>query len=889
MERFRLTFQRDFHGDLMLVVVGAVVLALAARVIWLAVRDGKLRRGTAIPTAGAVAVLSLGLAAIVAAASAGGVALTVLGAALVNATVLWAWVVVLIWRRGELASILSMVLATAIAAAMDAAAFIERLRQPGLMLPVVAVLCVATVAVFYREVFHYLGGARVTLLVTLRCLAILVLLALLFRPVLAVMPTGGKNPLLLMLVDASKSMSVQDAKNAPTRYEDIIQTLQAEMPRAEKRFDVKYYVFDSAPHGVDGLDDLLTRQPDGEATNLVLALQEAVARHPNQDIFAVVLMTDGNHNGPGDPIAVAKTLGVPLFTVGAGTEEMRSDRLQDISVAAVDAPEETVANNICKIKAHIASEGLANRTIEVFLKDGPQQLDRQSLVLSDRQRVQTVELSFKPSTTGRKKLTVSVPVDPAELISENNSHDVHLLVTDPQIKVLYVEGAVRPEYKFLRQFLGTDPSLELATLIQVRPPMFTAGGTVGGKPLAGFPKTGEDFKSFDVFIIGDLDRSYLSKQQMDLLADSVRSGKGFLMIGGAATLGPGGYAGTAIEQMLPVTVGPRSGDRQEATPFVPRLTAEGRVHPIFAGLAEFFSGAASTTTQSSETTTLPPLQGCVVVDAAKPGAAVLAEHPSRQHAGRPLIVLAVQNFGTGRTAAFTADTTWRWYMVRRAMGMQSPYHRFWGQLVRWLANSELKEKSAEAGVQVQVTKSFYHPGEKVEIVAKVRDEEGQAYNFASVTATVKPPDGKVKELTLARREDRVGVYQVTYEPTLPGEHKVEVTANKQNSLLGKDSIDFTLGRPSAEFEKLSLDADRLAKMAAAGGGDYLKLAGLSDLMVRLTRRYELHAHGPRQPAEYTLFTATTNLRRHLKMITAFGLFVLLVTGEWLLRRRWQLS
>ena len=65
--------------------------------------------------------------------------------------------------------------------------------------------------------------------------------------------------------------------------------------------------------------------------------------------------------------------------------------------------------------------------------------------------------------------------------------------------------------------------------------------------------------------------------------------------------------------------------------------------------------------------------------------------------------------------------------------------------------------------------------------------------------------------------------------------------------------------------------------------------GRSDLMARLTRRYETHPHGPRQPTEYTLFTATTLFRRHLKMGLTFGLFVLLVTGEWLLRRRWQLS
>ncbi len=888
MERLRLTFQRDFRGDLMLIAVGAVLLALAARVIWLAIREGQLGKTAAAMTAGAIGGLALVIGVIVGAATDGGQGLATFCGVVVNATVLWAWLVLLIWRRGDVASWLSLILAALVLAGMDAAAFLGQLRTPELMAPVVVMLCVATVVVFYHVVYRFLGAGRITALLALRCLAVLVLLLLLFRPVLSVLPLRTSKPLLLMLVDASKSMSAQDTKNAPTRYESVLETCQTETTDARKRFDIRYYVFDAEARAVEGLDDLVRRRPDGDATNLAIAIREAVARHPNQDVFALCLLTDGNHNGSEDPVDVAESLGAPLFTVGVGTEEMRSDRLQDISIAAVDAPDEAVANNLCTIKAHIAGEGLANRKIEVRLTDGPQRLDVQELILSEQRKLQVVELSYTPTTTGRKKLSIRVPVDPAELISENNAHDIHLLVTDPQIKVLYVEGAVRPEFKFLRRFLGADPNLELATLILVRPPVFTAGGTVGGKPLKGFPKTAEDFAAFDVFLIGDLDRSYLSKPQMDLLVEAVRSGKGLLMIGGTSTLGPGGYDGSELERILPVELGPRGRDRQEATPFLPRLTADGRAHPIFTGLAEFF-GTATTTATTQTGGSLPPLLGCVLVDGVKPGASVLAEHPSREHNGKPVPVLVSQQFGSGKTAVFTADTTWRWYMFRRALGMQSPYHRFWGQLIRWLASSELKERGTGSGVQVQVAKSYYQPGERVEIVAKVRDDEGQAYNYANVTARISEPGGEPQELSLARREDRVGVYRVEFEPAEPGEYRIEVVARQQDKELGRDTIDFTVGRPSAEFERLSLDTARLTKMAEAGGGEFLRLPGLSDLLARLARRAETRGQGPQQAQEYAVFTAATSACRHLKMGVAFGLVVLLVTAEWLLRRHWQLG
>ncbi len=887
MERIRLTFQQGFRGDLMMVAVGVIVVALACRVIALALRDRQIGRSAVAMTAGALAGLSalIGLLAGLERGASFGI-LIGFGVG-ITALVLWAWLVVLIWRRGDLPSLLSMVLAAAATAWMDAAAFVPSLREPAALAPIAIILCVLTVLVFYQVVYRFLGAWRIGTLLALRCLAIFVLLALLFRPVLSVLPLSRTKPLLLVLLDVSKSMSVQDAKNAPTRYEQVVETCQAVLPEAGERFDVRYYVFDARPRAVESAEDLFRIEPAGDATNLVLAAQEVVGRHPNQEILAVCLLTDGNHNAPGDPVKAARSLGVPLHTVGVGTEEMRSDKLQDISIAAVDAPDEAAAHNVSTIKAHIAHEGLANRTIEVRLADGPQQLDKQTLVLSDKQKIHIVELRYKPTTTGRKRLTVSVPVDPAELIGENNAHDVHLLVTDPQIKVLYIEGAVRPEFKFLRRFLGTDPNLELATLIQVRPPLFAAGGTVGGKPLKGFPQTADDFKAFDVFLIGDLDRTYLTKQQMDLLVEAVRAGKGLLMIGGTSTLGPGGYAGSPIESMLPVTVGPRSKTAQETTPFVPRLTAEGRVHPVFAGLVPFFDHSQAAATPSAEQ--LPPLQGCVIVEGPKPAASVLAEHPSRQHQGRPICVLAVQTFGSGRTAVFTADTTWRWYMFRRALGAESPYHRFWGQLVRWLASSELREKSTESGVQVQVARSFYHPGEQVEIVAKVRDEEGQATNYAGVVARVTEPGESVKELPLARRPERVGVYEVSYEPSVPGAYVVEVVAQKQDKQLGKDAIDFVLGRPSAEFEKLSLDSDRLTKMASAGQGEYLRLPGLSDLVAKLLRGYELRGGRDGRLKEVAVFTAATEFARHAKMAAAFGLFVILITCEWLLRRHWQLG
>jgi hypothetical protein len=380
-------------------------------------------------------------------------------------------------------------------------------------------------------------------------------------------------------------------------------------------------------------------------------------------------------------------------------------------------------------------------------------------------------------------------------------------------------------------------------------------------------------RRFDVFIIGDLDRSYFSGPQLENLKTAIGEGRGLVMLGGYNSLGPGGYEGTPMEEMLPVQVGPR-GIGQEMTPFVLKLTPEGASHPIFFGTQDFFQYQ-----QNAPAERLPQLRGCTLVARAKPGASILAVHPERANEAGSLVVLAVQPYGKGRTAAFTADTTYQWYLPYRAMGRESPYIKFWGQMVRWLANKEVKEQSDKPGVDLLVRKPFYNPGEKILVRAKVRAEEGRATNFAAATGVLFGPGDERQTLALALVPGSVGVYETTLDPPDPGKYKVMVEARKDDQRLGLAETEFTVGRANQEFDRLSIDRTLLGRLAQATGGDYYEPAAFGDLVERLRS-----------------LTIKEDIRREVGIQTVpglfpilFGLFLALVTGEWLLRKYYQLN
>ena len=167
--------------------------------------------------------------------------------------------------------------------------------------------------------------------------------------------------------------------------------------------------------------------------------------------------------------------------------------------------------------------------------------------------------------------------------------------------------------------------------------------------------TADEWKKFDVIILGDLDASFLSQGQQRAIEQACADGAGLLMIGGQKNFGPGNYQQTPIEKALPVFVGDTQMP-QESQAFVPRLTADGAAHPAMEGLTPWFGVA-----DQPPKTALPNLTGNVVVAKAKSGAQVLLIHPGRSGPdGLLQIVLASQFYGKGRSMAFTADTTWRW-------------------------------------------------------------------------------------------------------------------------------------------------------------------------------------------------------------------------------------
>lgn len=731
---------------------------------------------------------------------------------------------------------------------------------------VVLAAAILLVAAFYYRAFGMLRSWQWPLLLSLRTIAILMVVLLLFRPALTYHKDLQEKPGIVFLVDRSKSMSISDDASGASRFQLARQQVEKWWQRLKDDFELVLVEFSERAQPLEGVQQLAAAKPDGAATSLSRALVMAVDKIPHRANGVAILLSDGLHNSARNPLEVASKMGMPVHTVGVGASLRSNASYRDLQVTGIDCPDRLMLNNKARITGSIEGIGLGGHVTKVILEDEGQQIQEVELTLDDVEGSQKVDFDFVPTVKGRHTYTVRVPAGTEEKVIENNKRSAVAMVIEPGIRVLYIEGTLRGEYGALvDRFLSKDPDLQFCALIQTRKNFFLQRTNIPDFKLETIPNNAEMMNKFDVFIFGDLDASFVKPDQQGLIVKRVQEGGGLIMLGGYHSLGPGGYDGTPIGNILPVRLGGRNVGQVDEN-FLPLLTPEASVHPIFANINTFFP----TKNAEPKVAGLPTLDGCTRVEAAKPDALVLATHPV---AGNDMPVFAVHSVGKGHTAVFTGDTTRKWQQGPRALDRESPFLQFWGQTIRWLAGRS-KQLENQASVTATADKGYYEPEEPVKIEAIVRDQKGEGANDAAVVADVAGPGGRADKVTLTNQPGAPGHYAGSFEPKAPGKYEVVVQAKVGDAHLKTDKITVEVGRPNLEFEKLDLDEKMLQRIAADSGGRYVHISTADHLVDQLDKTQ-------RKKRLY--------YEKRLYWPSGFWvIFVGVLTAEWVLRKRFQL-
>ncbi|MCX5659114.1 MAG: glutamine amidotransferase [Planctomycetota bacterium] len=759
----------------------------------------------------------------------------------------------------------------------------------------VAVGSIAILCLTYKGIFRRSGRQLTWLLLALRIVGVLALLVALVKPAWTQLIQRQERPQVAIVIDDSQSMSIMHkpagSEQWTSRYQLAKQWL-ADSPAGKslrELFEVK--VFNIAGQLVDPAK--MAAEPTAEQTDLVRAVRAASGQLRGQSLAGVVLISDGRDTTGRESYLPLQELPAPVYALGFRQPPPGKGAPFDLAVNAVEAPQRVLVHNAVPVKILVSKDSGEAMEIPIQIERAGTPLLTQRVQLPAGASQKMVNLSFTPTEAGDFTLSAHIPEQPNERSGANNARLFKLRVEAEPIRVLYIEGFLRPEYTFLRNRLSNDPDVNLVSFVRsANPDQSGSAGALAGAELI----TAERLKKIDVVLLGDFESRMLDEPTYAALRQWVEDGGAMMVLGGYYNLGDDGLVSTPLKDALPVelSAGPVY---QVEEPFLLRLTDEGKRHP-----ALYITGDA--TRDAALWESLPPLRGIAAVRDAKPGATVLARHPHpNTDAADKLgyIVLATQHFGKGTVALFTADTTWRWSRYLRLAGKPDTlYVRFWSQMVRWLARRDIQDP--RPALAVSTDNAVYERGHKVTVrvqrnlAAMVPGQENQASQLSLVVHT---PDGRTTPLSPSPTADpnqwsatyfpdRGGRFEVharlvaNAAPAAPEADPAKPPAGASGSASGSKDLanqvcEFLVHGSSLELDDPATNPSVLEQIASVTGGLYADIddarAG-KDLFSALP-------HEPRTVTE----TKKANVWNSPFLLI---LFLTCISAEWIIRRRNQL-
>ncbi len=685
---------------------------------------------------------------------------------------------------------------------------------PPVVLVLLAVAAMALVAFTYRRVRTTRPRDRFVL-AALRLGAVAVLGFCLLRPALVVTTSVPQRNVLGVLLDDSRSMRLADLDGTPrlAAVQQAFAESTALVRALSERFALRFFRFgaDAGPlAGPEGLTGTGTR------TDLAAALEAAREELTGFPVAGLVVVTDGADNGGSDlddPVLALRARDIPVHTVGVGQERFA----RDLGIERVVLPASSLVGAGVVLEAGVSVRGLNGQKTTVTVEADGRIVATESLALPERGDLARTQLRLPVLDPGTYRLTVRVTALDGETVTENNEYHTVLQVRPGPEKILYVEGEPRPEFAFLRRAVADDSGLQLVGLLRSATGKFLRLGVDDSLELvAGFPTTRTELFRYRALVLGSVEASFFTGDQLRMIADFVsRRGGGLLALGGRGALGEGGFAGTPVADVLPLPLSTVTTD--SATP-----PLELTIRPTPAGLGHpaLMLGAAANT--AGRWDSLPPLTSVNTLGRPRPGATVLLSgRPT--HGGRDVPALAFQRYGRGVAAVLGVQDTWLWQM-HAAVALEDQTHEtLWRQVLRWLM------ESVPDRVEVTATPARAGPNEPVTLRARVADEGFLDVNDAQVTARVTAPSGRRIDVPLewTLRED--GGYAGRFLPEELGVYRVEAEARRGRDTTRSAPGSLLVDDHGADVEQAEMRAPLLRRLARETGGRYYPLAGVAQL------------------------------------------------------------
>jgi len=640
-----------------------------------------------------------------------------------------------------------------------------------------------------------------------------------------------------VLLDVSESMSAVGAESAAAAVAEAFP-----LPTGATRQD---WMFGDTARLISDFRLQIADSTNANRTRIGAVLKTVGKTRPG----AVVLLSDGQDNGEADAVAVARDIGVPVYTVGFGGLAKRNASIEQVILPAVVYSGDTV-----DVLVRVGAAGFTDEKARARLRG-----ETKEIVLGQAMAEQDIPFRLVFEKSGRQVIEARLDSLIGESNSADNTRGVTVDVRPGRLRVAYVTNRPGPGTRMVLRALAGDERIQVESVVSVSGAMSDERGALNAGRA-------------DVFILDNVVETG-SPEVWQSIAERVQAGAGVLVLAG-----PDFQPGQSVGKVLSGTVG-----RPQTGTFTPELTAEGGVLPWFSrdaiDLASVppFVGLRALNIAGSPTGTGDSPRAGTVPD----GAVWLVA----QENNGPLMVAG--KAGKGRVVYVAAYPLWRWGFGPEEKPEQgTPLSAFVAGVVRYLAERDTSP------FWLQADRPDLYRGQTVRLTMRAVAADGRPWTRLSALLKVtrmaedsgdSPRAGTVpsETVTVPMTETGSGVYQVAIEALGPGRYHAVATVENGDSpperstrgtvpvFLGRATTDFAVADQPLELVSTGMNEGLLRAISEASGGKFFRSDSL-----------------PRDGSEIVLGSYQ---RRFVfdprRAVWAYVLIALLASAEWLLRRR----
>jgi len=619
-------------------------------------------------------------------------------------------------------------------------------------------------------------------LIALRTIALSIILLLMFEPILSITQKKIVEPVNLIFIDNSKSIS----KFTATKDLSEIKKTAHQIFKKVKGIN-KIFTFGK------GINEITEAQVDSLKFNETSTNLNSILKYKDkyENTSSIILISDGIINEGKNPLTEAKNLSVPIYTIVVGD----TTNSNDISVTDIKSNEFIYPGHKTQIEVSINNVGFSDKKVSVKLFEKNKLLESKNTTLSST-GINRIIFPYSSELAGKHKLIVKVTTDKNEHNKINNKRTTIINILATKKKILLLSGSPSSDLSAIKSSLSKDENLEINSVIQINTNTFYKDKNYLNKIneadiliFINFPSTITDNK-----IITGIKETIENSDKPSFLCFSNNTDFAKLEL---------------LNDVLPFTFSNKT-----------KLFFDTQVEPV--NLTNNLLG--NTEQLKNEWKNLPPINSPLITISPNISTEILLKSNTKNETP----ILFTNNINGRKSIILNAANIWKW-KLQATHKEYKLFDNFILNSIKWLSLKNDKEL-----FKLKPNKNIYKLGETIKFTASLYDETFNPVSTANIIVEITNNNQKQKFNFSSLGN---GIYESKINLNKPGVYKYRGELLFNGKVIKQINGKFTIEQTELELIDSKANKNLLLSLSNLTLGNTYNLMNHEQLVNRLNSKY----------------------------------------------------